>query len=91
MYHFVLPDKGTTQLMLSTKYVPQVLFRHGKYSCEQEKQNPCAYGCNIVAGYIDNNIFRNQSKDKKKGNTKISKLFQILTKVTYSKGLNVNS
>ena len=90
MYNFVLPDKGTTQLILSTKYVPRVLFRHGKYSCEQVKQNPCAYGCNIVAGYRDSNIFRNQSKDKKKGNTKISKLFQILTKATYSKGINVN-
>lgn len=29
-------------------------------------------------------------KTKKKGNTKISKLFQILTKATYSKGINVN-
>lgn len=58
----------------------QVLLRHGKYSCEHEKQNSCAYGCNIVAGYVDNNIFRNQSKDqKKKGNTKISKNFQIVS------------
>lgn len=74
----------------------QVLLRHGKYSCEHEKQNSCAYGCNIVAGYVDNNIFRNQSKDQKKKKEtlkfpKISKLFQVLAKATYSKCLNVNS
>ena len=32
----------------------------------------------------------NPKTKKKKGNTKISKLFQILTKATYSKGINVN-